>query len=202
MVSRRALDLLLRFPLRHGLIERPPVPVDDILAFLGLRLEFDDISTRFGVTGHLGCTIVETGQIFVDQSLDPMEHPDMEGRLNFTIIHEVAHVKLHGAILNPHLLPPDERFWLERQADWFAASLLMPRGLLEKEWRAITGHPGPLTIAPDMKEIAIANFGSTTACLAAIGDDYAAQLASSFKVSREAMRIQLQDLGSLPRLRR
>ena len=162
------------------------------------QLEFDDLFARFGLKDHLGCTIIETRQIFIDESLDPVEHPEREGQLNFTIAHEVGHIKLHQGIPCPHLLPADEKPWLERQANWFASSLLMPRGLVYKVWRARFGE-SPLVITPDMEEIGIANLGSRAKLLSYLADKRAGELAPLFTVSREAMRIQLQDFGLLPR---
>jgi hypothetical protein len=195
----RALGLLLKFQLQFGTIDSPPVPLDDILEFLGLRLEFDDIAARFGVSGHLGFTAVQTRQIFIDESLDPMEHPEMEGRLNFTIGHEAAHWVLHRHIPNPHLLPDDERYWVERQADWFASYLLMPPGLVRKEWKARVGHAGALVITPEQEAILIENLGSRAALRMALADQHARALASLFNVSTEAMARRLRELQLLPR---
>jgi hypothetical protein len=198
-VEWRAVDLWIRFQWQFGRIYSPPVPIDDILKFLGLELEFDDISARFGVSKHLGCTVRETRQIFIDESLDPMEHPEMEGRLNFTIGHEAAHWVLHRHIPNPHLLPDDEKYWVERQADWFAAYLLMPPGLVRKEWKARVGHAGALVIGPEEEAIGIENLGSRSAFLKALEDLHASALAPLFKVSREAMGNRLRELGLLPK---
>jgi hypothetical protein len=200
-----ALDLLLKFQLRFGKIESPPVPLDDILRFLGLELEFDDISARFGVSGHLGCTICESRQIFIDQSLDKTDHPEFEGRLNFTIAHEIAHWYLHRHIADPYLLSHDDKPWLERQADWFASFLLMPTGLVRKAWKTQVGHAAALTITPEEEAIAIANLGSRAAYIVALADQYASQLAPLFKVSRDdparvfIFRIlKILDEGSIP----
>ena len=122
-VCLRAFELLCKVQLRFGRIEAPPVSLDDVLKFLGLELEFDDLSARFGVSGHLGFTAVQTRQIFVDESLEPTNHPALQGRLNYTIAHEIAHWYLHRLILNPHLLSDDDNRWLERQCDWFASCL-------------------------------------------------------------------------------
>jgi hypothetical protein len=195
----RALELLIRFQLQFGKIERPPVPLDDLLRFLGLRLEFDDLSSRFGLEKKLGFTSVETCQIFIDESLDPSEHPELEGRLNFTIGHEIAHWILHRRILDPHLLSADDYLWLERQADWFASCLLMPDWLVLQEWTAKVGYDGPLKIPADMDEVGISNFGSRRAYLEALAEMYADDLAPLFKVSRESMRICLWQMRLLPR---
>jgi hypothetical protein len=186
---------LVKFQLRLGKIESPPVPIDEILAFLGLRLEFDDIEKRFGISGHLGCLIVETRQIFIDQAIEDL---GMVGRQNFTIAHEIAHWLLHQLILNPHLLPYAEKYWLERQADWFASFLLMPPGLILKAWKARVGYSGPLIITPEEEAIGIENFGTRHSFVMALADQHATDLALLFKVSREPMRLRLQELGLLP----
>jgi hypothetical protein len=193
-----ASDLLAKVQLQFGKIDSPPVPLDSILNSLKLQLEFDDISARFGISQHLGCTIVETRQIFVDQSLDPVDHPEMEGRLNYTIAHEIAHWYLHRRIVDPHLLSADDEPWLERQANWFASYLLMPRVLVLKEWKARVGYDGPLIITPDDAVLGIEMFGSRAALVTALADHYASELARLFKVSPKAMRIRLAELRLLP----
>ena len=75
----------------------------------------------------------------------------------------------------------------------------MPRGLVYKAWHARFGESGPLVITPEMEEIGIANSGSTAKFISLLADDRAGELAPLFKVSREAMRIQLQDIELLPR---
>jgi hypothetical protein len=194
-----ALDLLLKFQWQFGTIESPPVPLDDILRFLGLQLEFDDICVGYGLSGHLGFTAAATRQIFIDQSLDPMEHPEMEGRLNFTIAHEIAHWRLHRHIPGYNLLPDHEKYWGERQADWFAAYLLMPPHLVLEKWEARVGHAGALVITREQEAIGIENFGSRAAFLKALEDLHASALAPLFKVSREAMGKRLRELGLLPK---
>ena len=193
----RALDLLLRFQSRHGKIEEPPVPIDEIVAFLGFYLVFDDLFALLDLKGYLGCTKIEDREIYIDKSL--VDDPKRQGQANFTIAHEVGHIWLHRGIPCPHLIPTDEEPWLERQADWFASYLLMPLGLLNRVWGATFGEPGPLVITPDMEEIGIANLGSRAKLLSYLADKRAGELAPLFTVSREAMRIQLQDFGLLPR---
>jgi hypothetical protein len=194
-----ALELLLGFQLQYGRIESPPVPLDEILNFLGLELEFDDIAVRFERPGHLGFISPETRQIFIDQSLDPFEHPDREGRLNYTIAHEIAHWRLHRLIPHPHLLSVDDNHWLEWQANCFATCLLMPGWLVRREWKATVGRTGPVIITPEKEAMAIEILGSRKAYIEALADQYAAQLAPLFKVSREAMRNRLWELQLLPR---
>jgi hypothetical protein len=183
---------------RFGKIQSPPVPLDNVLQFLGLRLEFDDLSDpRFGLSAHLGFTSVPTRQIFIDQSLDPFDHPKMEGRQNFTIAHEIAHWCLHRRIRNPRLIYG--QYWLERQANAFASYLLMPRELVLKEWKARVGYDGPLIITPDEETLGIEMFGSRAAFVTELADHYASELARLFKVSLQPMRIRLDELQLLPR---
>ena len=75
----------------------------------------------------------------------------------------------------------------------------MPAHLVRKEWEARVGHDGPLIIMPGIEPLAIETLGSRAAYIAALAEQLAAELAPSFKVSREAMRIRLAELGLLPR---
>ena len=180
-IERRVGFLLVEFAFqRQKRIKRAPIPLDEILQFLKLRLEFDDIAGRFGVAGVLGFTTLNTRQIFIDESLDPTEHPEREGRLNFTIAHETGHVVLHRSIPSPHLLPEHDQRSLEWQADKFAAYLLMPRYLVLREWEMNLGYAGPLVITPEMENIGIDNCGSREALNAALTDIHAEDLARAF----------------------
>jgi hypothetical protein len=194
-----AFDLLLKVQLRIGRIKSPPVSLDRILEFLELELEFDDIAARFSEPEGLGCMIVETRQIFIDQSLDPTDHPEMEGRLNYTIAHEIAHWYLHRRIADPRLLSDNDQHRLERQANCFAAFLLMPPWLVLKEWKSRIGYAGPLIITPDQEALGIDTFGSRAALITTLADQHASGLAPLFRVSKEAMRIRLEELELLPR---
>ena len=75
---------------------RAPVPIEDIVEkHLKLRVDFDDLHRLLDVPRGLepdifGVIWLETGSIVIDDSLDPEEKPEREGRYRFTLAHEAA----------------------------------------------------------------------------------------------------------------
>ncbi len=97
------------------------------------------------------------------------------GRRNFTLMHEVGHRLLSGA------LPPGD----EKAANRLASALLMPQGLLRRNLTSCSLPFGPL---PDRR-------------LDPAGWEAFCGLAETMGVSRQALAIRLEDLG-LPEKRR
>jgi len=101
-IEKSAESLLDSFNRARRPILQPPVPLDDeILYFLGLGLHMDDRHARFGVpriagrVDILAALWIEEREIRVDESLDPVENPEVEGRYYFSIGHEIGHWQLH-----------------------------------------------------------------------------------------------------------
>src|SRR5262245_58910044 len=102
-IESAATTLLVEFGgLGNGGRLKPPVPVEQILEkHLKLTLDFDDLHEKLGVPRDgeepdvLGALWAESGQVFIDESLDPDEHPEQEGRYRFTLAHEIGHWCLH-----------------------------------------------------------------------------------------------------------
>ena len=118
--------------------QEAPVPVIDILEYLGYDIDFrnDGIYEDESILGGL---VIEKKKVQLNESLTTNE-----GRLNFTIAHEIGHIILHAPLadINKNLFRKDnycddnnlkkqERL-IERQADKFAAFLLMPSILVKK----------------------------------------------------------------------
>jgi len=121
---------------KHGVIA-PPVPVEYMLFTEGFRVE--KVPYPDGIAGESWWE-GEVGHIAVHQGLAP-------GRLRFTLAHEFAHLALrHHQRQWGDLLAPQRRFrdveeivWepadpVEREANQFAAELLMPLTLFRKDW--------------------------------------------------------------------
>ena len=111
-IERDAASLIAEYEHARGVTTEPPIPVEDIVEkYLKLRIEFDDMHARHNIprppTGQpdiLGA-IYGDGSIFIDESLDPEEHPTREGRYRFTLAHEGGgHWRLHQ-----HLIVQDRR---------------------------------------------------------------------------------------------
>ena len=135
IIEKNASFLLKQFIQEKGRF-RGAVPIEEVVMFLGLSLDYDDLSQRFGVDSEiLGFINVESKEIFIEEKLLPEENPyAQEGRYRFTVGHEIGHWILHKD--QAHLPHPASVFeskasstkpWMEWQADYFATCLLMPR---------------------------------------------------------------------------
>jgi len=209
-IERAASGLLGEYAAKFGDIDEPPVPATEIIdCHLGLSLDFKDLCGRFGRPDVLGAIWVEDREVLIDQSLDPYEHPDREGRYHFTMAHETGHWVLHrhqliearsaglfGAKAEPSVvcrdLPKSRKPKIEWQADAFASYLLMPEPLMKQWWSRISGSPEPY--------VAEAEFAERRARFGVGADDYptvdvAHRMADAFKVSGQAMQIRLLGMG-------
>lgn len=158
-IEADAQHLLDRYALAKQWNPAPPVPIERLISFLGLRQEVLDLYNFLGAANDgsgelLGALCFKTGTIRVDSRIDPEDYPWLEGRFNFTYGHEVAHWVLHrdeylaqaeqGTLFGT---PPsdivcrrsDKSERIEVQANRFARCLLLPRGLVRSVWRAKVG---------------------------------------------------------------
>ena len=196
-IEASASALLAAYARREEIQIRPPVPVESILQdHLRLHLGFDDLRTRLRVPDVLGALYMDSGEVVIDQTLDPDEQPSALGRFRFTLAHEIGHWELHRTLFEFQQRQDDlfgkpaapsivcrtsqgkER--IELQADAFAAALLMPRSEVATQWqRLIDGRMGIRPGAPrnDLIEVAVR------------------PMAEVFEVSAQAMRIRLEGLG-------
>ena len=155
-----------------GCLESLTIPVDIDLVLrrgLGLRWQYAELPR------YAGCgTLLMTGQeglILVDYRLSG---PGQTARRRFTIAHEAGHAVLHRDRLLRAIRPsnPAEAFALEREADAFAAALLMPASAFAAQVRLLSRYGngrGSLSLAD--------------------------QLAKRFAVSHTAARRRLAELG-------
>lgn len=187
-----------------------PVPLEDIIELhLGLTYEIDDLCSRYGKSDILGAIWFNENMIRVDMSLDPHENPAKLGRYNFTLAHEIAHWRLHRSHLRDDpaaasLFEPNgepafvcrstDKPREERQADQFAACLLMPRRELRDAWLRWRGSDDPVVIAT----LPIRDYHSDRKANEEVAmDRFCRPLADQFAVSAQAMRIRLQALDLL-----
>ena len=128
----------------EGLLERyrefsgkniSPVPVESIAEhLLGYTLEITD-EGLFSDPNFLGGISFETNTIFVNASVE-----GHEGRYTFTVAHEIGHHVLHKDLYESQVADQSQilcreqkrKPLIERQADRFAAALMMPRVTLLK----------------------------------------------------------------------
>jgi hypothetical protein len=109
-IERDAEALLAEFAHSHDVIIEPPIPIEDIVEkHLKLGIEFDDTHRLFGIPRSslnlgqgpdiLGAIFLDEKRVVVDESLDPEETPNKEGRYRFTLAHEGGgHWRLHRSI--------------------------------------------------------------------------------------------------------
>lgn len=196
-IERAASQLLAEFGQRFNPVMEPAVPMEGILeSLLGWTLEFDDLVTRHNLPDALGAIYLRSRRVVIDTSLDPTEHPNMEGRYHFTVAHEIGHIRLHQPALDaaPDQPPQGEIILcrdtgrtrkppMEWQADRFASYLLMPADMVRAAWSELTGDNAPVNTADA--------YGAVTANL--VGQE----MAGRFHVSGDAMRIRLETMKLL-----
>jgi len=115
-----------------------PVPIEEWIEHpLGFDFGVEDLSDLG--EGVLGASYVEDRRIVVDQSVT--RH---DGRFRFTAAHELGHMLLH---YQQHKVFTDSRELIrgrdaqvERQADRFAAAILMPLQLVMQQLFGICEH--------------------------------------------------------------
>jgi len=112
-----------------------PIPIDEwIETALDIRFGVGDLS-------HLGDDVLGAAFVRDREILVSDRVLSNNGRFRFTCAHELGHVLLHqkhAAVFHEtHELPYLEATQLERQADRFAAAVLMPLRLMERAVIAI-----------------------------------------------------------------
>lgn len=135
----------------------PPIDVELIADnFLGLQIIYADLLSRYHNPDLHGGLMIPERQILVEESLSL-------GRTNFTIGHEVGHWMLHRDLVQipdpaqsllpglaeadeppfsqPLLCHANDKAWGERQADWFAAALMMPANSICAAFDRNFSHP-------------------------------------------------------------
>lgn len=215
-------DLLIaEYSERFEPIAAPPIPVDELAELhLQLTLEYLDMGSLFPHAEVHGAIWFHDGRIGIDHSLDPDSNPAKRGRYHFTLAHEIGHWRLHRQhytrneqeqrLFDDGRVQPDvvcrsgDTQPVEFQANSFASHLLMPRKMVYAAWADFRdGDDRPAAIA-DLREQfddaeplwfrgRIADDEATRDM--AMKEEYCRPLAERFEVSREAMRIRLEQLG-------
>lgn len=147
---------------------KPPVDVAFLAEKAGVNLVYDELDDD--VSGFL---IKNKGKVFL--AVNSNQHPN---RQRFSIAHELGHYYLHlnsssavfidKTVYYRNVDSSSGKYQQEIEANAFAADLLMPKGMLEKE---------------------LEKFGEELTGM----DIY--RLANRFGVSQQAMELRLQNLG-------
>jgi len=208
-IEGEALSLLAEYGRRFGAVERPPIPVEEIIeCLLQLDLGFDDLPRMLGMPDVLGATWVGEKRVLIDESLDPTFPTAVEGRYKFTIAHEIGHWQLHrhyfqsdpaqASLFTPSPEPSivcrtgSRKDPIEWQADYFAGQLLMPKEMVFEAWEARHGSLEPYVAVDEIEDLParwnLAEDRTPTV-------EVARELAGEFGVSAQAMQIRLIGLG-------
>jgi hypothetical protein len=202
--------LLAEYGNKHGQVNAPPIPVDDIVElYLKLSLEFLNMQKLFGVDDVHGALWVNEKRVGIDQQLDPARNPAMLGRYHFTLAHEAGHWRLHRQLFlrhaNQHTLFAEgverpeyicrssDNEPIEIQANRFASCLLMPREMLKRAWHEWRDGMEPIYL-PDLRTDADGE-GSDERLM----ENAIRPLAGKFQVSPGAMRIRAERMQLLLR---
>ena len=153
-VEQRASGILERIPDYVWNGEELPIPVEKIVSnSFGLLIrEVEDLTTAPGLEGERptnvsGLLLTGPGEIWVNAA----EARQWEGRKRFTICHELGHYVIHQDDVEATVFcrkvevseDPDEdegeepRSGIEREADAFAAAILMPAHLIAERRTAL-----------------------------------------------------------------
>src|SRR5262249_48650841 len=224
-IERDAAALLAEYAHAKGVEVNAPIPIEPIIEkHLGLRVEFDDLHRVFGLPGGarfgkkpdiFGAIWLESGEIVVDESLDPEERPLIEERYRFTLAHEVGHWRLHRPLVQANSDKETQRRTVvcrssqakervELQANLYASCLLMPRKLVLQAWRDQFGDDQPRIFPPNSWVEAPGEIERRIMAFFSGQDrsglhEFALPFALRFLVSRTAMRIRLETLGLIRR---
>jgi hypothetical protein len=233
-IERDAAVLLAEYEQAGGKKIERAVPIEDVIEkHLRISIDFDDMHRLSGVPRSglgfdpdiLGGIFFNERRIVIDESLDPVENPNKEGRYRFTLAHEGGHWRLHrhlfakdpaqASFLDEESPPSvvcrssQAKEPVEWQADFYASCLLMPRKLVMAAWDEMFPDRKPRVIAPAVPlghpfvelpriECRIGNFDCSETDDNVL-DGVARPLAEQFLVSPIAMRIRLEKLKLLHR---
>ena len=134
LIEEAADSLLDQYSVFAGELNLP-VPVESIAEhFLKYDIDITD-EGLFSDPAFLGGISFESNTIFVNASIE-----GHEGRYNFTIAHEIGHHVLHRELYDDlitdksKILCREEKVkpLIERQADRFAAALMMPKHVISE----------------------------------------------------------------------
>jgi len=141
VIESESIKLLDSFTNKNKIKTYAPIPVFDIIEFLGYDIDF----TKEGIyqdSDILGGTLIEEKTVQINENIS-----DHEGRMHFTAAHEIGHIILHAPLFKHVNNVDSDRKIISRknggfegekkqpeewQADKFAAFLLMPSKLVKK----------------------------------------------------------------------
>ena len=147
-IESKASDLIKDFSKHQGKTISAPIPVFEMAEFLGYHIDFrnDGIYEDLNILGGLQ---IKDKMIEINENLGKQE-----GRMHFTVAHEIGHLLMHasGYEDNEHSdckqdegMDGTKENNLEREADLFAAHLLMPASEMKKAFFRLRKKPIKMT---------------------------------------------------------
>lgn len=177
-----------------------PVPIEAIIENIQkLSLDFEEYDDNL-----LGWSDIASNAIWINSKLLEEEN---DHRLRFTMAHELGHFVLHKKykdkffsyrsdeeINENNSFYKDNYTRLERQANLFAANILMPYSACLEEWQKITGSSSPYYLKQEQKryEAQMRKGIIDLSCL--MSEEIVQKMSDTFQVSYTATRIQLKQL--------
>lgn len=183
-------EQIVRRAQEYALVWNPtseiPVNIERIVEQMGLNIvPIPSLKMAFDVDGFLTMDMTE---IKVDQEVMMTS----EVRYRFTLAHELAHYVLHAeAFRDIQVSSVDEWFifhtqleneWFEKQANWFAGALLVPKAELLMKYESALA-------AADLAGADVSEMSTYSKMT------MAANIAESFNVSARVVYIRLEKLG-------
>jgi len=183
-IEKEAQTLLREYAELTGWkMEEPPVPVSLIAEICyDATISYEEMEEEIA------------GQLFVSERLIRINAKDSPERQNFTIGHELGHLRLHVCRAMGQLSLFDEESFsrqiicrrndtriIEREANAFSVNLLMPRGMVIREYRRVLKLMRSIPVQQKVEMMYDERWRD-------------AYLARKFEVSLEAMRFRLMNL--------
>ena len=146
-IEQEAVQLVQAFEKESGTRIKPPIPVFEMIEFLGYDLDFRSYGF-YKDPNNLGGLHIDEKLVVINENLT-----EQEGRMHFTAAHEIGHIRLHVPLIMEQkakeniLCRKDEGFEeikkdpREWQADAFAAHLLMPRDMVNDAFKKVSQNP-------------------------------------------------------------
>ena len=151
-IEQKSLDLLQRYSKDTGKKIELPIPVLDMIEYLGYDIDFRTYDKSKDILGE---TYLNEKLVAINENLTEKQ----EGRMHFTVAHEIGHIILHAQLATPDfqillkdqepniLCRKEDGFdgtnnkALEWQADKFASFLLMPTAAVKETFSSIRNKP-------------------------------------------------------------
>ena len=151
-IEKKSLDLLQRYSKDTGKKIQLPIPVLDMIEYLGYDIDFRQYDKSDEILGE---TYLKEKLVAINENLAEKQ----EGRMHFTAAHEIGHIILHAPLATPDfqilfkdqepniLCRKEDGFdginnkTLERQADKFASFLLMPTVYVKESFYSLKNKP-------------------------------------------------------------